>query len=208
MRFTCFGVRLERLERKHLELVRQWRNSDWVRPYMRYRSVIDPEDQIRWFENMDPLRNWYFVAHVEDLPFALFHVKSIDARVACGESGGFVGAPRFIGRPEAAQATLALMDFAFLVLRLRSLEAHYSSSLPKIVSFNQKLGYRVLREESDGFIRARVTEARYFRCAAEFRKAAMARCGATAVLVDPAPHLADTLKQSRTASPDLLLLLQ
>jgi hypothetical protein len=59
MRFTRFGITLEKLQRQHLEQVRCWRNSGLVLPYMRYREVIQPEDQIRWFEAIDPGKNWY-----------------------------------------------------------------------------------------------------------------------------------------------------
>lgn len=182
MRFVRFGIALERLQRTQLELVRQWRNSDWVRPNMRHRAIVLPADQESWFESLDPSRNWYFCAHVGDSPFALFHVKAIDWTQSCGESGGFVGDPAFVGRPETARATLALMDFAFLVLRLDSLEAQYSTSLPRIVRLNDQLGYRIFREESDGFVRGRVTVDRYLACAAPFRRAATALHGGAAIL--------------------------
>jgi hypothetical protein len=172
MHFVRFGVSLHRLESGDLEQVRGWRNSDWVRPYMRYRDLIGPEDQVRWFESLDPCCDWYFVARLEGLPFALFHVKCIDWARACGEAGGFVGDPGFLGRPEPARATLALMDFAFLVLRLESLEAQYSADLRQRVRFNTQLGYRIFRREQDGFVRASVTAEEYFACAATFRRAA------------------------------------
>lgn len=209
MRYSRFGVTLERLERRYLELVRQWRNSAWVRPYMRYRAVVAPEDQARWFDSLDPRCNWYFTAHIAEEPFALFHVKALDRDRGCGEAGGFVGDPEFIGRPDLARATLALMDFAFLLLRLRWLEAQYKPDLHRIVRFNDQLGYRVFREEADGFVRARVSADRYFARAAPFRRAAMALHGVTATLVDPDPWLAGQLERHRAALPpdfDLRLL--
>lgn len=190
MRFERFGVALERLERRHLEIVRQWRNSDWVRPYMRYQQMVTPSDQYRWFEGLAPLGDWYFCAHVREAPVALFHVKAIDWNGGCGEPGGFVGSPGLIGRPEPAQATLALMDFAFLLLGLRSLEAQYRSALLPVVRFNQQLGYEIFREEPDGFVRARVTEERYFARAKAFRAAAAALHGSDATLSAPEPWLA------------------
>ena len=102
MRFTRFGITLGKLQRQHLEQVRCWRNSDLVLPYMRYREVIQPEDQVRWFEAIDPAKNWYFVAYKWDVPFALFHIRDIDWSKAFGESGGFVGDPNLLGRPEPA----------------------------------------------------------------------------------------------------------
>ena len=174
MTFTRFGITLARLECRDLELVRQWRNSDWVRPFMRSREIVAPADQIRWFERLDAARDWYFCARLDAGPFGLFHVKAIDWNVRIGEAGGFVGDPRLIGRPEPARATLALMDFAFCVLDLRALEAQYRRSLPSLIRFNRQLGYEIMHEDGE-FARARVTSERYFRAAGGFRRAAAAR---------------------------------
>jgi hypothetical protein len=197
MRFTRFGVTLERLERGHVQTVRRWRNSSWVRPFMRHRAFIYPDEQVRWFERLDPLRDWYFFTHVGEAPFALFFVKAVDWTRKCGEAGGFVGSPKAIGGPEPAQAILALMDFAFLVLRLESLEAQYNAALPRVVRLNDQLGYRVFREEADGFLRARVTAPRYFACAEAFRRAAAALHGAAAALAAPDAWLAQHIDRRR-----------
>src|ERR1700742_4498807 len=112
MRFRRFGITLDRLGAADLELIRNWRNSEWVQPYMHYREVIEYEQQKKWFQALDPERNYYFVARAWDRPSPCLNIKAIDWDLLCGESGAFIGDPAFIGRPEPAQATLALMDFA------------------------------------------------------------------------------------------------
>ena len=198
MRFARFGVTLERLQRRHLELVRQWRNNDWLLPHMRYREFIRPEDQIRWFQALDLGNNWHFVAHIRNVPFALFHIKDIDWTKGNGESGGFVGDRGFIGRPEPACATLALMDFAFFILQLKSLQVHYKAQLQRVARFNEQLGYQIVRLEADGFSCASVTAERYLKCAAAFRKAAESLHGSSGILSDPDPWLAARVEQLRT----------
>jgi len=197
MRFTRFGITLEKLQHEHLERVRHWRNSDLVLPYMRYRKVIQPEDQVRWFEAMDPAKNWYFVAHLRNVPFALFHIRDIEWTQAYGESGGFVGEPGFLGRPEAARATLAVMDFAFFLLQLRSLQAHYNPRLPGIARFNEQLGYQIVGQEADGFWSASVTSERYLKCASVFRQAALSLHGPSAILGDADSSLSDRVEKLR-----------
>ncbi len=199
MRFLRFGVTLERLEARHLELVRAWRNSEWVRPYMRYRDLVGPDDQVRWFDRLDPRRDWYFCADVGGAPFGLFHVKGADRE--SGEAGGFVGRPDFIGRPEPAQATLALMDFAFLLLELGSLEAQYRAALTRVVRFNGQLGYVVFREEPDGFVRARVSSGTYFATADPYRRAAMSLCGTGATVSEPDSWLARRIAEAAARFP-------
>lgn len=195
MRFVRFGVTLEKLPPKYLEVVRRWRNSDLVRPNMRFREVISSTAQMRWFESLDPKTNWYFVAHTSDLPFALFHIRDIDHANRLGEAGGFVGDKASVGRPEAARATLALMDFAFFVLELRSLRAHYNPRMQQIAHFNQQLGYQVDWLEADGFVCSSVTADRYLQCAAPFRAAALEKHGTTAAIFEPDPSLARRLEE-------------
>jgi RimJ/RimL family protein N-acetyltransferase len=202
MRFTRFGVNLRRLETGHLDVVRQWRNSDWVRPHMRYRLLVSQEEHRRWFEGLDTLRDWYFCAHLADTPFALLHVKNVDWARSSGESGAFVGDPAWVGLPEPARATLALMDFAFLLMGLDSLEAQYRSNNQGVCRFNEQLGYQVYREDADGFVRGRVSRERYLATAGPFRRTAMETHGNAATLDGPDPWLrarvgGDSLERDR-----------
>jgi len=201
MRFTRFGVTLKRLERKDIETIRRWRNSSWVRPNMRWQEHIGAEDQARWFESLDSRCDWYFIAESGRQQFGLFHVKKIDWHTSCGEAGGFVGARELIGGPEAAMATLALMDFAFLLLRLQSLQAQYHTRLCRVSRFNARLGYRILHEDTDGFVRASVTAERYLCCADSYRKAAVRSRGAVAKLVAPDPWLHARIVGSKQTGP-------
>ncbi len=123
-------------------------------------------------------------------------MKGVDWSRKWGEAGGFVGHPTFIGRPEPAQATLALMDFAFLLLELDALEAQYRTRLPKVVRFNAQLGYRILHE-ADGFVRARVTAEEYFAGAAQPREAAAVVHGTRATLSEADPWLASRVDPAR-----------
>jgi RimJ/RimL family protein N-acetyltransferase len=205
MRFIRFGITLQRLEADELEMVRQWRNSKWVRPYMHYRKWIAPEEQMRWFQSLDSQRDWYFTARVDDVPIALFDIKEIDWIAGYGESGGFAAGQEWIWRPELAQATLALMDFAFLVLRLRSLQARYRANLPRIVRFNERLGYLVARED-DGFLHAQVTAERYLEHAALLRTAAVTLFGPEAALITSPRWLLERLQQPAVShQPDFQL---
>ncbi len=190
MRYERFGISLERLAPAHLERVRGWRNHDWVRQRMRVREPIAAAAQTAWFAGLDPLRDWYFVADDGAGPFGLFHVKAIDWTRRCGEAGGFVGERSRLATPAAAAATLALMDFAFEVLALETLEAQYDAGVEALARFNTALGYQPLRQE-DGFVRVSVSAARHFACAAPARAAAARLHGDAARLLDPDDRLGE-----------------
>jgi RimJ/RimL family protein N-acetyltransferase len=155
----------------HLEMVRQWRNSEWVNSRMQIRGKIPREAQEAWYAHLHPRRDWYFIALLDKTAFGLFHVKNIVWEEKKGEAGAFVGDPGLIGGPHAASAVLALMDFGFFVLGLQKLEAKYNAEFTAIKTLNAQLGYRVFAEETDGFIRAEVTAERYLETAGRWRAA-------------------------------------
>jgi hypothetical protein len=172
MRFRRYGIDLERLEAKHLEMVRQWRNLDSVRLRMQCQQEISPEMQTEWFKKLSIQNDWYFVAVQQELPFGLFHIKKVNWQKKIGEAGGFVGYPKLIGQIEPGMAILALMDFAFLDLCLDFLEAKYYPGHKDIALLNRQLGYEILGDEPDGFVRARVSTGNYFKVTEKLRKAA------------------------------------
>ena len=172
MRFVRYGIELERLEARHLEMVRQWRNHESVRLRMRYQEEITPSAQVEWFGRLDPHDDWYFVAERKEEKFGLFHVKQIDWTSKMGEAGGFVSNPELIGGIEAGLGILALMDFAFFILGLQSLEASYHPDHREIVRLNSQLGYEIFATGSDNYVRARVTAAGYLSAAEKLRQAA------------------------------------
>ena len=196
MRFRRFGVTLARLERRDIETVRRWRNSDWVQLGMRRKGHIAPDDQLRWFEGLDSRNDWYFIAEQQGRQCGLFHVKEVDWNERCGEAGGFLGRRELMGGPVPAMAVLALMDFSFFLLGLRSLQAQFDSRLPRVSRFNAWLGYRVFREDPDGFVRASVSAERYLSCADAFRSAAALSHGAAVSLSAPDPWLLERIRAS------------
>jgi RimJ/RimL family protein N-acetyltransferase len=193
MQWIAYGICHERLEAPNLELVRGWRNADFVRSRMYYQNEISQVEQIAWFETLDSRRDWYFVAQDQDVPFGVFNIKNIDWLTRTGEAGAFVGSLQDIGTSEPALATLALMDFAFFVLGLDFLEAKYHPQFREIARFNEQLGYEVVADEPDGFVRARLSTERYLTIAGPLRKASEKVFKTGSSLINPDEELLEHL---------------
>jgi hypothetical protein len=204
MRFHRYGLDLERLEAKHLEMVRKWRNDDAVRLRMRYQKEITPAAQAGWFKKLDKHNDWYFVAAQNEMQFGLFHIKDVDWARRVGEAGGFVSNPELIGAMEAGMGILALMDFAFFMLGLDFLEASYHREDGEIVRLNRQLGYEVFAAGPDDFIRARVSAAGYLRAAEKLRRVAAKLRGAETRLTGADPWLQDHMKKLNPNGAPLL----
>lgn len=195
MRFVRYGIELERLEAKHLEMVRQWRNHETVRLRMEYRKKISSEAHTEWFKKLDIYNDWYFVADQNELPFGLFHIKEVNWEGKIGEAGGFVASNELIGGIEPAMGILALMDFAFFILGLDSLEAKYHRGFKGITALNQQLGYEVFAAQPNGFVRARVSSVRYLQATERLRKTAERLGGEQTRLIGTDRWLAEHIKK-------------
>ena len=194
MRYLRYGIELERLETRHLDLVRQWRNQESVRLRMQYKEEISPAAQAKWFNTLDIHNDWYFVAVAKQITFGLFHVKKVRWERKTGEAGGFVGNPKWIGGVQAGMAILALMDFAFFKLGLELLEATYRPDCREIETLNLQLGYEVLQHQSNGFVRAQVNCERFLAATKEPRRAAEQVWGNEERLTDADPWLVEHVR--------------
>lgn len=170
--FFAYGIHFQPLRSHLLELVRNWRNQDFVRLNMRFQKLITPQEQKAWYDQLHPVLDQYFVCYQNGQPFGLWHVKMIEPSKLEGESGGFVGAQKLVNGLLPAFAILGLMDYAFLELGLGSLLARYHPEKKSVVSLNHQLGYRPFDKDELGFLLARVTREDYLRQTEKLREAA------------------------------------
>ena len=145
MQIKKYGVVLERLELADIELVREWRNSDLVRPFMHYQGVISSQMQINWFNSLNPSTNLYFIIIKDGIKIGLINLKDIKHNLKTAEAGIFIGVGDFLNTNIPVLATIALMEFAFEILGLESLKAKMATANTKVIEFNRNLGY--IREE-------------------------------------------------------------
>lgn len=148
MQISKYGIHLTSLTSYDLELVRGWRNSELVRPYMEYRQIIDAKMQSLWFDGLDKQKNLYFIISKEGMKFGLIHLKELNISESIAEAGIFVGEPQFLNSISPILATICLMEFAFEVLKLKQLKAKIGLTNQRVIKFNESLGYTSTGEKS------------------------------------------------------------
>lgn len=148
MQIKKYGICLESLSLTDLELLRNWRNSDLVRPFMHFQEFIHPEMQHQWFNGIDPSENLYFIISKDQIKIGLIHLKDIDW-LSCGaEAGIFIGDLEYMNSIVPVLATICLMDLAFEVLSLKILKAKIEKANQRTLQFNLNLGYKLANEIS------------------------------------------------------------
>ena len=150
MQISKYGITLKSLGPADLEMVRDWRNAEHVRPYMQYQKYITPQMQQAWFERLDPDVNLYFIIQQDEKQVGVVNLKDIDYDLRTAEAGIFIGRQDYLNSMLPVLATISIMEFAFDVLELVTLKAKIGQQNNKVILFNESIGYRKNRQQDEG----------------------------------------------------------
>ncbi len=151
MRLSRYGIVLETMTSDHLEMIRLWRNQDYIREKMHYQELLSRTDQQAWFKTLDKDTNLYWIIRFKNYPIGLVHIKDINLKERVGEAGIFIGEPSFLEMPQPMLAILFMMELAFYAFNLSHLKAKIHSQNHKAIRFNKQLGYQLMPDQPKGF---------------------------------------------------------
>lgn len=144
MKVFKYGITLERLKEKDIELVRQWRNSDPVRLNMEYREIITQEEQKEWFRSINNLQNNYLLIHYKGEKIGLLNDKNIDWQNRTSESGLFLGRTEYYSTFIPYFISVAGIELNFHFLKWRKQYAHILRTNHNAIKYNGELGYNLI----------------------------------------------------------------
>lgn len=145
------------LQHHHIQMVREWRNSDFVNQQMEYREKISEVQQEKWFKNIDSTSQFYFVHRYRGEWVGFSHVHIIPSLsgeshgLMIGENGGFVSSPKWQGSGIPIAIALGTLDFAFNKLELDCLRIKVNKSNVSAIELNAALGYKIIDSINDDF---------------------------------------------------------
>lgn len=140
-RICGYGVELELLTPKKIEMVRQWRNDPKISKYMEYREEITPEQQERWFSKLNNGRdNFYWIIKYKGEDIGLINIKDVDYDKRTGESGVFIYCDKYLNTDISYRAHLVMFDYVFNDLNLNSTYCHILKSNLRAQRFTYFLG--------------------------------------------------------------------
>ena len=134
---------LRLIERRDLELLRQWRNSPEVFQFFEAKELISEVEQERWFEKVSLHKSsYYFIIETKDGPVGTCNIKNINWVHRTATSGMY-----FVSDPAThytlpVEAVILLLDYAFESLNLRKMYGDVLAVNERAVKFNKKLGYK------------------------------------------------------------------
>jgi hypothetical protein len=145
-----FEVKLKRLTVNDIELVRSWRNSEFVRSRMLITNEISLDEQIKWFQSIDNALNYYFLIEFEGEDVGVINAKNYSPEIGFGEGGIFIGEPKFESSFAAVYASLCLLNFVFYGLQtIEKSRIRIAKNNERAIQYNKLLGYKLIEERID-----------------------------------------------------------
>lgn len=148
---TAYGVELHRLQEKHLEMVRLWRNHPEVSRHMLTTGHISAEQQQQWYERYrDAADRAYYVVFLKGEPTGFASVtaeggQSLEQAETVEAAIYFSPESPCRGNMSAFAPALALNDACFSLKQCECLLARVKEGNDAAYRFNTAMGYQVLR---------------------------------------------------------------
>lgn len=145
-------VYFEKLSHSKIELLRNWRNQDFVLAQMEYQELISKEEQENWFERIKNDSNFeYYIFSDEKEAVGLVHLAEINAETRTATVGLFIGNASYIGTGIAFEASNFIIKRAFDELGIETLFAKVKNTNNPALQYNNFLGFKFLKKENEKF---------------------------------------------------------
>jgi len=144
-----YGIELHRLTEQDLELVRQHRNSEFIRTKMFYQKEISKEEQQDWFTKINNDFNYYFLIVHAGKKVGLVHGKidSYDERIAQG--GLFIWDRNALNSHIPVIASVCTTDLTFFIMGMNVTTAEVRMDNQTAIDYNLSLGYSITETNED-----------------------------------------------------------
>ena len=134
---------LKELTIDEIELVRTWRNSKEVAPYMYNENYITQEQQVKWFEKISSETNLkYWIIEFEGKKLGLASITGIDKTLSSCYWAFYLGDLSVRGTGIGAKVEYNVIEFVFNDLKLNKLRCEVFVSNDKVIKMHEKFGFR------------------------------------------------------------------
>ena len=146
MEISKYNVKLHIVSEMHIEMIRGWRNSEYVNSKMIVNEYITEYMQKKWFESINNLQNYYFITEYNGVFIGVINVKNIIDNV--GEGGIFLSSDKFENTDVVARMILCFNDYIFDEIKLDYIYSRVKRDNKKAISSSIAQGCVVDQEKS------------------------------------------------------------
>lgn len=170
MKVKKYGITLRRLTEDDIELVRQHRNSDFIRSKMFYQKIISAEEQQKWFTSINNDWNYYFLIDYKGKTVGMVHgtIESYEERTARG--GIFIWDKVALNSPLPIMASICANDLTLFIIGMERITVEVRSDNKIALNHNRSLGYTVKEQiEAEGKVIMELTQDNYIQSSKKIR---------------------------------------
>lgn len=169
-----YGLRYVRVLEEHLEVLRYWRNQEFIRNTMQFRDYITPKMQSLWFQKINNKYNYYFIIEHDNKKIGLISCKDTEPDTKIAEGGIFIWDKSYWGTMIPAFASLTMLQAVFEYFKSGEESVITVANNNKVaLDFNISLGYEI-KDENEGFCKLYLTKEKYnTRCKKLIKAAAI-----------------------------------
>lgn len=136
-------IELIPLNKGHLEMVRNWRNSEDIARYMYSDEYITPEMQEKWFEgiNSDTTSKYWIISYNEKL-LGLASIIGLDNVLKSCYWAFYLGETSIRGAGLGAKIEYNILSYVFDTLNLNKLRCEVFVFNDMVIKMHEKFGFR------------------------------------------------------------------
>lgn len=136
-------ISLKLLTLDDIELVRNWRNSPDVAPYMYNEMHITAEQQVKWFDKIsNDNTSRYWIIEYEGKKLGLASLTGIDKTLSSCYWAFYLGDLSVRGGGIGAKIEYNVLEYVFNELKLNKLRCEVFVTNDKVIKMHEKFGFR------------------------------------------------------------------
>lgn len=156
-----YGIQLKRITKNDIELIREKRNSIAIATKMIYREYISKDQQLKWFESINNLNNFYYLIIDNNKSIGLINEKDMDWNNSTSEAGMFIWEENYLKTIIPSLATLILIELGFEILSWKKTKIRILDTNKQAINYNKQIGFE-MTENKDNVIFMELTKENYF----------------------------------------------
>jgi len=137
-------ISFEKLTKKYIFKLREYRNSDYVRNNMISDAIITEDQQIKWWaEQKNNSKSLYYLIFLDSQPCGLINFVNINQAIKKAEFGIFLFEEKYANSGISLFAEFFALNFLFDQLHLNKIYLNVIDFNKKTISLHKNFGFKI-----------------------------------------------------------------
>lgn len=144
---SAYSVNLRPINENDLPLLLTWRNREDIRLCMLNQNIITQSEHSNWYQNIKhSAQEQHYIIYYKELAIGAINIRCKNENLSStqdAEIGLYIAEEKYQGNIIAFAPALALTDFAFHHLNIKTLSSKVIASNASALKYNRQLGYNI-----------------------------------------------------------------